>query len=32
MVLVRDRRLLTQLSGHGVNIIKFLPPLILKDE
>ena len=32
MVLVRDHRLLTQVSGHRVNIIKFLPPLILTND
>ncbi len=32
MGLMRDHRLLTQVSGHRVNIIKFLPPLILSDE
>ena len=32
MGLMRDHRLLTQVSGHRVNIIKFLPPLILTDE
>lgn len=31
MGLMRDHRLLTQVSGHRVNIIKFLPPLILTD-
>ena len=29
---MRDHRLLTQVSGHRVSIIKFLPPLILTDE
>ena len=32
MCLMRDHRLLTQVSGHRVNIVKFLPPLILTDE
>ena len=32
MGLMRDHRLLTQVSGHRVNIIKFLPPLILTNE
>jgi ornithine--oxo-acid transaminase len=32
MGLMRDHRLLSQVSGHRVNIIKFLPPLILTDE
>ena len=32
MGLMHDHRLLTQVSGHRVNIIKFLPPLILTDE
>ena len=32
MGLMRDHRLLTQVSGHRVNIVKFLPPLILSDE
>jgi len=32
MGLMRDHRLLTQVSGHRVNIVKFLPPLILTDE
>jgi ornithine--oxo-acid transaminase len=31
MGLMRDHRLLSQVSGHRVNIIKFLPPLILTD-
>ncbi len=29
---MRDHRQLTQVSGHRVNIVKFLPPLILTDE
>jgi len=29
---MRDHRLLTQVSGHRVNTVKFLPPLILTDE
>jgi len=32
MGLMHDHRLLTQVSGHRVNIIKFLPPLILTGE
>ncbi|MFQ6116697.1 MAG: aspartate aminotransferase family protein [Candidatus Bipolaricaulia bacterium] len=32
MGLMRDHRLLTQVSGHRVNIIKFLPPLIIGEE
>jgi len=32
MSLMRDHRLLTQVSGHRVNIIKFLPPLIIGDQ
>jgi len=32
MGLMRDHRLLSQVSGHRVNIVKFLPPLILTDE
>ena len=31
MGLMRDHRLLSQVSGHPVNIIKSLPPLILTD-
>ncbi len=31
MGLMHDHRLLSQVSGHRVNIIKFLPPLILTD-
>jgi len=29
MSLMREHRLLTQVSGHRVNIIKFLPPLVI---
>ena len=32
MGLMRDHRLLTQVSAHRVNIVKFLPPLVLTDE
>ncbi len=32
MGLMHDHRLLSQVSGHRVNIIKFLPPLVLSDE
>ncbi len=32
MSLMRDHRLLTQVSAHRVNIIKFLPPLIIGDQ
>jgi 4-aminobutyrate aminotransferase-like enzyme len=32
MSLMRDHRLLTQVSGHRVNIIKFLPPLVIGEE
>ncbi|MGY4707462.1 aspartate aminotransferase family protein [Candidatus Bipolaricaulota sp. J31] len=32
MGLMREYRLLTQVSAHGVNIIKFLPPLIVGEE
>ena len=32
MALMREHRLLTQVSAHGVNIIKFLPPLIVGEE
>ncbi|HIP99430.1 TPA: aspartate aminotransferase family protein [Candidatus Bipolaricaulota bacterium] len=32
MALMREYRLLTQVSAHGVNIIKFLPPLIVGEE
>jgi len=32
MGLMHDHRLLTQVSGHRVNIIKFLPPLIIGKE
>ena len=32
MGLMREHRLLTQVSAHGVNIIKFLPPLIVGEE
>ncbi len=32
MGLMHDHRLLTQVSGHRVNIIKFLPPLIIGEE
>ena len=31
MGLMHDHRLLSQVSGHRVNIVKFLPPLILTD-
>ena len=31
MRLMREHRLLTQVSGHRVNIIKFLPPLIITE-
>jgi len=30
--LMRNHRLLTQVSGHRVNIIKFLPPLLIGEE
>jgi len=32
MSLMRDHRLLTQVGGPGVNILKLLPPLIIGDE
>jgi ornithine--oxo-acid transaminase len=32
MALMRDRHILTQVAGPDVNIIKFLPPLIIGDE
>jgi|Deesub1362B_J571_1020462.scaffolds.fasta_scaffold11816_2 acetylornithine/succinyldiaminopimelate/putrescine aminotransferase len=32
MGLMREHRLLTQVSAHGVNIIKFLPPLVVGEE
>jgi len=32
MSLMRDHRILTQVGGPGVNIIKLLPPLIIGDE
>jgi len=32
MSLMRDHRMLTQVGGPGVNIIKLLPPLIIGDE
>ncbi|MGQ9477054.1 MAG: aspartate aminotransferase family protein [Candidatus Bipolaricaulia bacterium] len=32
MALMREHRLLTQVSGHRVNIIKFLPPLVIGEE
>jgi ornithine--oxo-acid transaminase len=32
MSLMRKHRLLTQVSGHRVNIIKFLPPLVIGEE
>jgi acetylornithine/succinyldiaminopimelate/putrescine aminotransferase len=32
MALMRDHRILTQVGGPGVNIIKLLPPLIIGDE
>lgn len=32
MALMQEHRLLTQVSGHRVNIVKLLPPLILSDE
>ncbi len=32
MALMRDHRILTQVGGPGVNIIKLLPPLIVGDE
>ncbi len=32
MGLMHDHRLLTQVSGHRVNIVKFLPPLIIGEE
>ena len=32
MSLMRKHRLLTQVSGHRVNIIKFLPPLVIDEE
>ncbi len=32
MGLMKEYRLLTQVSAHGVNIIKFLPPLVLGEE
>jgi len=32
MGLMHDHRLLTQVSGHRVNIVKFLPPLVIGQE
>jgi 4-aminobutyrate aminotransferase-like enzyme len=32
MSLMRDHRMLTQVGGPGVNIVKLLPPLIIGDE
>ena len=32
MALMRDHHILTQVAGPDVNIIKFLPPLIIGDE
>jgi acetylornithine/succinyldiaminopimelate/putrescine aminotransferase len=32
MDLMHEQRLLSQVSGHRVNIVKFLPPLVLGDE
>jgi ornithine--oxo-acid transaminase len=32
MALMRDHRILPQVGGHAVNIIKLLPPLIIGDE
>ncbi len=32
MGLMREYRLLTQVSAHGVNVIKFLPPLVVGEE
>ncbi len=32
MGLMHDHRVLSQVSGHRVNIVKFLPPLILSDD
>ena len=32
MALMRDHRILTQVGGPGVNIVKLLPPLIIGDE
>ncbi len=32
MALMRDHHILTQVAGPGVNIIKFLPPLIIGEE
>ncbi len=32
MGLMREHRLLTQVSAHGVNIVKFLPPLVVGEE
>jgi acetylornithine/succinyldiaminopimelate/putrescine aminotransferase len=31
MDLMHERRVLSQVSGHRVNIVKFLPPLVLRD-
>jgi ornithine--oxo-acid transaminase len=32
MNLMKEHRLLTQVSGHRVNIVKFLPPLVVTEE
>jgi 4-aminobutyrate aminotransferase-like enzyme len=32
MSLMRDHRMMTQVGGPGVNIVKLLPPLIIGDE
>ena len=32
MELMREHRLLTQVSAHGVDIVKFLPPLVVGEE
>jgi len=32
MPLIQDHKIITQVAGHNVDVIKLLPPLILKDE
>ena len=30
--LLKEHRILSQVAGHGINVVKFLPPLIIDDE
>jgi len=30
--LLKNHRILSQVAGHGINIVKFLPPLVITDE